>query len=401
MKTFYPGCKVDTNIPVSELFFAIKIYDEASKKYIFDMKPVLLNPNKEASTVFISRTDIPVNAARKHRVTVYLYRSWSSSKLKLLVYRDVGSLASFEKPDSFRQLSPLKAKQSKDNSQESIPKEESPTVVLRIPRRNIFVTPEYPSEHPNDPFRKNRIEEDLNDRLQGKSYPDQKSSSLCGPAAYFYCLLKDRPDLYRRVVTDLWEEGETNFVDMSLKPNSSTKPKNFFHENGDVKLNGIDWISMASLRNSFNTLLPYNSPDDDLAAITGWSVIEEWFVKTGAKILANRISITGDNIESLAILNEWKKRFPDCHIINLVTAGKLLKHGSQVLIPIKNHWIVWDGMLLTTSGRPINRSSDKNLEVQLKLFTWGRCDNKQLKLNLTLEQFCNASFGALVISKIP
>lgn len=40
-------------------------------------------------------------------------------------------------------------------------------------------------------------------KTQGTGYPDQSETSLCGPAAYFYCLLKERPDLYKEAVRDL------------------------------------------------------------------------------------------------------------------------------------------------------------------------------------------------------
>lgn len=48
MKTFYLGCKINTNIPSEELFFAIKIYNSNTKKYILDMKPVKLSSSNEA-----------------------------------------------------------------------------------------------------------------------------------------------------------------------------------------------------------------------------------------------------------------------------------------------------------------------------------------------------------------
>jgi len=33
--------------------------------------------------------------------------------------------------------------------------------------------------------------------------PNQQETSLCGPAAFFYALLKDRPDLYAQSIIDL------------------------------------------------------------------------------------------------------------------------------------------------------------------------------------------------------
>ena len=102
MKTFYLGCKINTNIPNEELFFAIKVYNSNTKKYILDMKPIKLSSSHEAYQVFIYQTS--VDQARKHQVWLYIYRSWHSSEYKLIAYRNIGSLAAFDKPGNFKNL---------------------------------------------------------------------------------------------------------------------------------------------------------------------------------------------------------------------------------------------------------------------------------------------------------
>lgn len=166
MKTFYLGCKINTNIPSEELFFAIKIYNSNTKKYILDMKPVKLSSSNEAHQVFIYQTS--VDQARKHQVWLYIYRSWHSSEYKLIADRNIGSLSTFNKPENFKKLTPMQVNQSTNNNQRVKNAQPIPTMRLAISRRNIFVTPEYPSESPNDPFRKRQIEQELTDRIQGE-----------------------------------------------------------------------------------------------------------------------------------------------------------------------------------------------------------------------------------------
>lgn len=97
-------------------------------------------------------------------------------------------------------------------------------------KERVFNDPANPIGTPRDPFEKSKIHEQIEARLakaQGGSlkrfhpisaYPDQKETSLCGPATFFYALLMDRPDLYAKAITELWETGETTIGQLHIKP---------------------------------------------------------------------------------------------------------------------------------------------------------------------------------------
>lgn len=63
-----------------------------------------------------------------------------------------------------------------------------------------------------DPFAWNVIEGQLRERLNHENYPNQDRTSLCGPAAFFYCLQIKYPAFYRMVVWKLWALGEARLV---------------------------------------------------------------------------------------------------------------------------------------------------------------------------------------------
>lgn len=239
MKIFHLGCKVDTNIPISELKYKIQIYDTVKKKYmpyLNSLQPVL--SSKEVYVAFNFPIDLSEEQAAKYKVFIYLYRKYQASSPALVDY-STQVLGYFYKADNYKKLKPLKAMQSSGDTSGKQPGNSPPTDILNISRKQIFVTPEYPAGHQNDPFKKDRIEQELRDRLaagrqsQGEGYPNQKRSSLCGPAAYFYCLLKDRPDLYQIAVKQLWETGKANFANLEIKAGDAAQPKNFFDEAGD------------------------------------------------------------------------------------------------------------------------------------------------------------------------
>ena len=415
MKTFYPGCKIDTNIPIKELYFIIKIYDSARKKYIFDMRHQNITANKEAHIVFNSPTDIPIEAARKHKVTLYLYRRWNSSEPKLLAYRDIGLLSAFDKPDNFRKLTPLKAKQSQDNSSPVIPGQPASTCTLKIQRKYIFVTPEHPSEHPKDPFRKAQIEQELKDRMvagqkkQGTGYPSQESTSLCGPAAYFYCLLKNRPDLYCAAVKGLWEDGKAQIGSLKIEAGDAAKPRNFFDKKGTPRMIGIDWVTMASLRESENFYWDYDE------IITGKGVVlekiegamgvtppwelYEWLKKSGAKNIKNLITVSGSsNLAELVKINEYAKK--GYKVVQLMSSPNIFR--GETTPNFKAHWIVWESPLRNVlNGISIDLNSKLMDTVDLDLFTWGWVGklssyNPKYTANISLKKFLEASFGAIV-----
>lgn len=58
------------------------------------------------------------------------------------------------------------------------------TIKISQPERP-FIAKKYPIGTPQDPFEKNNTQIDIQERFYHRSYPNQNSASVCGPAAFF------------------------------------------------------------------------------------------------------------------------------------------------------------------------------------------------------------------------
>lgn len=226
-------------------------------------------------------------------------------------------------------------------------------------------------------------------------YPDQGPTSLCGPAAFFYCLLIDRPDLYVKCVIDLWEKGEVKIKNLTIKPSEDCKkPKSL--ENDRYKINGIDWITLASLRDSKNIIFRYNEASDQAAGITLAGALKEWFLKVGAKLLFSNVTY-GLHIgkDELLCLVKYKQQYSQAHIVSLVNAG--LFSNEKTFLKFKSHWIVWK-TAPQSNGKDIDLNI-KNAAITQEVVTWGEIDRKLDQP--TLADYLSYNFGAMVFLPIP
>ena len=273
-------------------------------------------------------------------------------------------------------------------------------------KSRAFEVKEHPAGDPHDPFRKEKIEEGLAFRLAKLDYPNQDRSMLCGPAAFFYCLLIDRPDLYKQMVKELWESGKTKIGTLKLEPSYDCRhPTNFFKNEPPgylPKVPAIDWITLASLRDTENSFFDYDSPNDNIPGITTAGDLKTWFKKAGAEIIyeintkiINHITGPKLTLKDLCRLNSYVRE--DTHVVMLITSRMF---DDEILITTKNHWIVWADKLKLINGYEVTEQTPLTELVQLKCFSWGEVKNHLLK-NTTLADVMQYSYAAFVISKIP
>ena len=228
-------------------------------------------------------------------------------------------------------------------------------------------------------------------------YPDQGPTSLCGPAAFFYCLLVDRPDLYAKCVIDLWEKGEAQIKSLRIKPSENCKkPKSLMREVSNY-INGVDWITLASLRDSENMILDYDEESDKVAGITLEGKIKQWFLKVGATILYSNVTY-GFHIDKDKLLRlvAYKQQYPQSHIISLINAGLLSK--KETFFKFKSHWIVWK-TIPQSNGKDIDSTTQNVDTIEQNVITWGY-DNYEVPPR-ELQQYLSYNFGAMVILPIP
>lgn len=225
---------------------------------------------------------------------------------------------------------------------------------------------------------------------------------MCGPAAYFYCLLKERSDLYIQAVKELWEEGQTKIGQLEIKAGDAAKPSNFFETNGTPRISGIDWITMGSLRDSENLIWDYNDPQKQTAAITAPFKLQDWLEKSGAKNIQNLTTLTSSNLKDLLSINEYAKK--GYRVVKLISSPNIF--WGKTTPNLKTHWIVWESPLYhATNNQPIHSQSKLTDIIDLNLFTWGwvgnlRSYDSNITANISLQKFLNASFGAIVFKEM-
>lgn len=270
-----------------------------------------------------------------------------------------------------------------------------------------FIAYEHGIGDPLDPFAWNVIEGQLRERLNHEKYPDQEYTSLCGPAAFFYCLLMKHPAFYRIAVQQLWQTGEAQIARLIIKPKDACKrPKDFFYANNTPRILGIDWMTLAGLRSSSNWILPYDSPNEELLkggvattarnlvnkslAVTTPPQLEAWFTQAGFCCRESKIITNIVNVETFIGFN--KEFNQGCCIVALIDAD-LLSDLAKISLP--THWVVWTSTLNDKNKNPINNNLKDTDIVQLKVFSWGK-DNYSIKTNVNFSDFRNHIFQIYV-----
>ncbi len=259
-----------------------------------------------------------------------------------------------------------------------------------------------------DPFAWNVIEGQLRERLAKNSFPDQKYTSLCGPAAFFYCLQIKHPAFYRMVVQQLWQTGEAQIARLIIKPSDACKrPKDFFYANNTPRILGIDWMTLAGLRSSSNWALSYDSPNEELLksisttakrfvnkalAATTQPQLKTWFTQAGFRCVTDKV-IT--NLVGIKSFVDFNKEFSQGRCIVALIDGDLL--GSLARFSIPTHWVVWTSTLNDKNGNPITSHLKDTDIVQLQVFSWGK-DNYAIKTNVNFSDFRNHIFHIYVFT---
>lgn len=278
--------------------------------------------------------------------------------------------------------------------------------ICTISNHRIFIDSQFPVGHPNDPFEKSKIERQLRARLEYRSsevdymknkYPDQGEASLCGPAVFIYTLLIDHKDLYSAFVKDLWNTGKANLGGLQITPSQSAiHPINYTESTGETRVPAIDWIALASLRDSENVFMSYSSPDDQASGITMPSSIAKWGCAIGMNIVHNNMTLAHSSkstiLKLINLVND------DHHVIILINMNMMSVGPSG----IPNHWVVLGSKPTVVKTQIIvsDNTDDKEL-IDFELFTWGEYKNLSVfsRRQMSFKQFRTYIYGAVVFKK--
>jgi hypothetical protein len=250
-----------------------------------------------------------------------------------------------------------------------------------------FIAKEYLPGSPDDPFEYSKIKKQITTRLNYTNFPYQGGASVCGPAAFFYCLQRDRPDVYAQAAWELWRYGNTKIGQLEIAPGDCCRHSSgaFYENDGTPIITGLDWITLVSLRDSENTVLSFDALDSPLAGITLWNTLKNWFEMAGYELVFDNVGIMQAGIQGVNDLNEYVIK--GYKVVTLISDGLLIDSDSTLTVP--THWVVWDG--------PVTEDMKGN--VHLKLFSWGTVRD-QIKPNRKISFFISRFFGGMVFKPL-
>lgn len=391
MPVYHLSTRIRANIPPSYLLYDLCIYrmDSRRNKYsLVDVKQQPFQGNYETQRHATDDINDPLSTIYIMEVTLYRTTLLETICVSLAPFTHMYTLEEFANGKAW---SAVKRENPCYFESIGIPKPvsqggETKDVKISIPERP-FIAKEYPIGDPRDPFEKNKIERDISDRLNHWSFPTQGNASVCGPAAFFYCLQKDRPDIYAQAAWELWRYGKTKIGQLEISPSEGCRHPSgsFYDDNGYPQISGLDWITLAGLRDSENAILNFDTLDSPFAGVTMWQILTEWFEKAGYKTVFSNVGITQAGIQGIYELNEYAKK--GYKVVTLINDGLLNSGGSLLTVP--THWIVWEGSL----------TQDIVGMVQLNLFSWGQV-REQIKSGKNLSFLINRFFGGVVFKSL-
>lgn len=262
----------------------------------------------------------------------------------------------------------------------------------------------------SDPFIKEEIENQLNaiDTSNPAATINQDPLGLCGPATFFYCLLKNQPSYYKKVVIDLWNSGKAEIGSLKLEPNYKCRnPHNekvFFGKNA---MNAINWMTLAVLRSHQNKVmkaLGSFGPLECLADVTTPSAIASWFNEAGSKTLHDGMYSIKTFMTENQLKESYKKYEEGCkngcvNVIAYVRSKKLYSddEGNMTYTKEKSlhtrflpafHYIVIDQIYIDSKEKIVNYTYSH----------WGKSFTMSGEPIKNFLKFCK---GMMIFSTIP
>lgn len=239
-----------------------------------------------------------------------------------------------------------------------------------------------------EPSERNLFIGHLHERIAKPHRINQLYTPLCGPAAFMYCIAKDRPHDYLRYVLDLVTTGTGKLGGLIVTPSAACR-------NAVIKgkIAPADWVALASLRDSSNKSMQMSSPDSNAAGITLPGELAEWFSKTGwfSGGVRNYAGLTSKSFEHLLDANQR----PNSHVC-LFIRSSIISHTSndasamgvrpnkisgkgtpKTWLGTPDHWVVLNsGMRINGLTAPAPNTSCYNEAIQKQpinftMTTWG------------------------------
>lgn len=395
MPTYAVSTQIRSNVDPDEILYDLFIYrmdSQRNKHILVDVTQQQIQSNYETQRHITQETADSLSTMYIMKVILYRKSMLGASRVEDTPFTKMYTLAELSTDRAWSSIKRENPCFFVTTGQTRLvkPGEENIQVVKISRPERPFIAKEYPIGHDLDPFERSTIREQITTRFNQLDYPNQGWGSLCGPAAFFYCLQIDRPDIYAQAARELWCWGKTKIGELEIAPGEGCRhPSGEFYDHDltppDPIIPGVDWITLASLRDSENAMIDYDAVDCPAAGVTMWQTLTEWFQKAGYELVFCNAGITRGSVEDIHLFNDYVNR--GYKVVTLVAGGLL--DGNDSIFTVPNHWIVWNSQLT---------QSDRG-EISLALFSWGKVKN-HIKSDMTTRRFLNRFFGGMVFKPL-
>lgn len=190
----------------------------------------------------------------------------------------------------------------------------------------------------------------------------QGSASLCGPAALLFNIATDSPGEYAKFGIELFEKGTSKIWRLNIKPGADMR--NYQPPAGSI--HHADWLTMASIRDSENFLLNYDSVEDEIQGATTAGGMADWFRKSGYRDVADHTVLLDHGSITYKTIEHANRLLKDHRVVLLIN-GNMLEAANQTKSGTiaDRHWVVL--------REPIDRSGGN---VKATVFSWGEGEYK-------------------------
>ncbi|KAJ55726.1 hypothetical protein ACMU_13650 [Actibacterium mucosum KCTC 23349] len=256
-------------------------------------------------------------------------------------------------------------------------------------------------------FPRGLIADQLIARVEEPLLISQSNIGFCGPASIVYWLVKTQPDVYIKIVTELYNEGKFRAHGDQVNPSDA-----FLGATSELAVVGrrriaeIDWMVMGAMRDAAGVMDLTGDGDDQTGTRKG--IMQNWC----AEILGfqsvgfDRSRVVGEHkaLESAdAAFNSLNKIADGRHVQGLgilevnadLLADALDKKSGKTndddtlfdALADKvrgNHWVVYEG---DNASDPGKKARPNDGQFTFDLFSWGeifriRCDEKTFRKNM-------------------
>jgi hypothetical protein len=206
---------------------------------------------------------------------------------------------------------------------------------------------------------------------------DQRPASLCGPACLMYCLASLKNALYAQYVVDLYQFGQAFLGKLSVVP--SMECRKYAAVVASKRIHPVDWVALASLRDSENGRthgFNYDDPDDEFSGTTLPGKLVDWFKACGFTHDADYTNFVVN--KDVNCIRAAGNRFDQHHTVCLLIDGDLIQGAADPIPHIANHWVVLTHPVIIRGGR-----------IKTSVYSWGTFK----PIDLPIDTFCNKFYG--------